>query len=1045
MVPLLLFVFMLSGAAGLFYESVWSRYLSLFVGHSAYAQVITLVLFLGGMAVGAMLVARRTERIRDPLYAYAIIELVIGVIGMLFHDAIYLPVTSWAYASVFPALAGGAGLTAVKWMLAGALILPQSILLGATFPLMSAGVLRRVPREPGRVLSLLYFANSFGAAVGVLIAGFVLFQLVGLPGTLQAAAILNLLVALAAILISRLRPIPVGVVGEEGPASRAPTGPSVGALPASVGALLAGPIILPIRPLTVLLLAISAGTAVASFIYEIAWIRMLSLVIGSATHSFELMLSAFIFGLSMGAFWVRRRADRFVNPLRTLAIVQLLMGAFALLSLVLYSGSFTWAGTLMAAVSRADEGYVLFSIAKYAICLAIMLPATFCAGITLPLITRTILAAGGGERTIGSVYAFNTFGSIIGISLAALVLMPALGLKGLLILGGVLDMALGVVILAAIASVVKTGAAWRVAALALAVTVVLQVGSGLGVTLDPDRMASAVFRQGLGGLQRGRTMLYEADGRTASIHAFSVGTPGTRIIATNGKPDGSLAPVWFSGCPSPAARTTMGGDDGTQALLGIMSYAFHPSVRHAAVIGHGTGMTSHFLLASPVVEEVVTIEIEPRIVDGSRIFEPANRRVFDDPRSVHVFDDAKSYFAAANRRFDLILSEPSNPWVSGVSGLFTTEFYERVKRYVAPDGLFGQWLHAYELSDGLVLSVLSALHANFADYRVYAVSSHDVLVVASPEGTVPEPDWSVFAWPEVQTDLCAFHPVRPAHLDAALVADKAGLDHLFAAVRATNSDFYPVLDLGAEQARFRRLSASGVMSLGSGIVPLGLANGGPGLAPDTARLTAFASLSGARGQSVGAWLRHHTWGAGTDTTRPVAWDESLRFRHTQFRRGLEGARPPSSWLEWSLAFSLVAMELQEGTRRWVDERFYGEVEAYLERARAPQEPRHAVAFHRAQAAGDLAAAAPHAAALVSAARQGVLWVPADDLLDGAVMAHLAVGDSVAAGTAWNVVRRHSIRNPAHARLLSLATRLRAAGVLDTPGAAPAPVPETEEP
>ncbi|MDZ4675018.1 MAG: spermidine synthase, partial [Gemmatimonadota bacterium] len=145
MTRVLLLVFMMSGAAGLFYESVWSRYLSLFVGHSAYAQVITLVLFLGGMSLGALLVSARTTRIRDPLYAYALVELVVGLIGMFFHDGLYLPVTNWAYDSVFPTLAGGTTLTVVKWSIAGALILPQSILLGATFPLMSAGVLRRAP------------------------------------------------------------------------------------------------------------------------------------------------------------------------------------------------------------------------------------------------------------------------------------------------------------------------------------------------------------------------------------------------------------------------------------------------------------------------------------------------------------------------------------------------------------------------------------------------------------------------------------------------------------------------------------------------------------------------------------------------------------------------------------------------------------------------------------------------------------------------------------------------------------------------------------
>ncbi len=1015
MIPLLLVVFMVSGAAGLFYESVWSRYLSLFVGHSAYAQVITLVLFLGGMAAGALVVSRRTERIRDPLYAYAIVELVVGAIGMVFHDWIYLPVTGWAYESVFPALAGGAGLSAVKWLLAGALILPQSVLLGATFPLMSAGVLRRLPGEPGRVLGSLYFANSFGAAVGVLVAGFLLYSWVGLPGTLQAAAILNLLVALAGILVSRLRPIAPGRPDDPVPAGSPP--PAGGPVPAGLPRLL---------------LAISAGTAIASFIYEIAWIRMLSLVIGSATHSFELMLSAFILGLALGAFWVRRRADRFTNPLRTLALVQLAMGAFALLSLALYASSFTWAGTLLAAVARTDQGYALFSLSKYALCLAIMLPATFCAGITLPLITRVLLGTGAGERAIGAVYGANTFGSILGIAAAGLLLMPLLGLKGLLILGGLLDMALGVLILVWLASRRPAAATPRAALAGLLATAVVVVAAALGTRLDPDRLASAVFRQGAAALDRGRIMLYQADGRTATVHAFQAGRGGPRVISTNGKPDGSLAPVWFTGCTADGAREAIGGDDATQMLLGLMPLAFRPGARTGAVIGHGTGMTSHFMLASPALEELVTIEIEPRMVDGSRIFEPANRRVFEDPRSRHVFDDAKSHFAATSRRYDLILSEPSNPWVSGVSGLFTQEFYQRVTPYLAPGGIFGQWLHAYELSDALVLSVLAALDRAFADYRVYAVSSHDILVVAVAEGTVPEPDWSVARLDGIAEDLCHFHPLRPADLDATLLADKAGLQAVLTAVSSPNSDFYPVLDLGAEQARFTQRSASGIMALDGGVVPLGLAEGGPVLGPDSVRVTALGSVEGPRQRALAAWLRWYAWGAGRNDPSPVGGDEAARFRHAGFRQALEAGEPPTSWGQWALAFAAVSEDLHAGTRRWADERFFAAVEAYLERARAPREPRAAVAFHRALAGGDLAAALDPARQLITSLRAGHLWLPADQLLDGAVLALLEAGEPREARAAWDLLRSRSLRHPENARLLTLLARLRAEGAMDTP-------------
>src|SRR5688572_2541910 len=186
--------FVLSGAAGLVYESIWSRYLGLLVGHAAYAQVLVLVIFMGGMAAGALAIAGRVERLKDPLRAYAIAEAAIGVLGLIFHP-VYVALTNLAYQHWFPAVGEGVLLVVVKWGLAGVMILPQSILLGATFPLLSAGALRIWPGAPGRVVALLYFANSLGAAAGVLVAGFWLTGAVGLPGTVAAAAALNLMVA----------------------------------------------------------------------------------------------------------------------------------------------------------------------------------------------------------------------------------------------------------------------------------------------------------------------------------------------------------------------------------------------------------------------------------------------------------------------------------------------------------------------------------------------------------------------------------------------------------------------------------------------------------------------------------------------------------------------------------------------------------------------------------------------------------------------------------------------------------------------------------
>src|SRR6478609_2640296 len=364
MIQALYALFILSGAAGLIYESIWTRYLGLFVGHDAYAQIIVLVIFLGGMSAGAMAVSRWTTRLKEPLYGYVAVELLVGCIGLVFHD-VFRGVTSWTYASVYPHLASSWLLIAAKWSIAGALILPQSVLLGMTFPLMSAGVLRMSRSRAGRKLSLLYFSNSLGAAVGVLVAGFYLVQLAGLPGTLLAAAMLNLIVAAACICIM--------VIARRSGQNSTGSIQAEPHTPAPQGAPLD-------RRLERLLLFTSLGTAVASFIYEIDWIRMLALVVGSATHSFELMLSAFILGLAFGAWWIRSRADRLNDPLRTLGVVQWTMGVLAMATLPLYVFSFSWIASLLATFARTDAGYTGFTLARYGLCLAIMLPATFCAG-----------------------------------------------------------------------------------------------------------------------------------------------------------------------------------------------------------------------------------------------------------------------------------------------------------------------------------------------------------------------------------------------------------------------------------------------------------------------------------------------------------------------------------------------------------------------------------------------------------------------------------------------------------------------------------------
>ena len=967
-------VFLLSGAAGLIYESIWTRYLGLFVGHSAYAQVIVLVMFLGGMSVGSYLIGRRTLSIARPLVWYAVIELAIGVVGLLFHT-LFVVTTGAAYDHVFPAIGFGPLQTLVKWAVAAALILPQSVLLGMTFPLMSAGVVRRMPARAGRALSMLYFTNSAGAAIGVLVAGFWLVRIVGLPGTLVSAAIINLVVALSVITLVRAardRADGSAPIKEPRPTATAWA---------------------PDRRWR-LLIATSFATALSSFIYEIGWIRMLSLVLGSATHSFELMLSAFILGLALGALWIGRRADA-ARSLRMLAIVQLAMGALAIATLPVYLSSFNWMASFMSAFARTNEGYVAFSLARYAICLAVMLPATVCAGMTLPLITRALIQGSAGERAIGQVYAINTLGSIVGAGLAGLVLMPLLGVKWLLVAGATIDLAVGALLFVEYAGRAQLFTARR-AIVAVAGVVVLAVIVG-GSTFDQTVLSSGVYRYGTTQAPGSRDVIFYRDGRTATVSVRRQPT-GALTLSTNGKPDGSLGPEWLSSKISAPGQLTY--DAPTQLFMPLVPLAHLPKARTAVVIGQGTGMTSHALLGSPHLTRVVTVEIEPEMMNASRLFLPANRRAFDDPRSTFVIDDARAFFATQRERFDLIVSEPSNPWVSGVSGLFTTEFYARVRDHLALDGVFAQWLHLSEIDDGLVLSVLSAINDHFPSWSIFAISNRDIVIVASPAATMPEPDWSVLRFTGVASDLRVTWPITNRTMEQLRLADRATLEPLLKRGSISNSDYYPTLDLNAERTRFTRTSAAGLAGLTHGVNVSAMVSGRrAGLGDSYAIIPGIDRLSA---MSVNAAMRSGDSRGGEPA-------QAARERVRVFEADLGNGGAPADWHTWVRGFTQAAEIVHGGMSGVADTAFFTRVERYLARHKAPAEARAAVAFTRGIAAWNYREAAAAADLLIRAAARQDDWLDPDYLSDGAVMSMLRVGDPRSARDAFREMGKRSAR------------------------------------
>jgi spermidine synthase len=782
----LFIIFVLSGFSGLIYQSIWSHYLGLFLGHAAYAQALVLAIFMGGMAAGAAWIAYAGRHWRNLIRGYAVIEAVVGVCGLLFHS-VFSGVTRFSYDWLIPTLVDPWLVSLARWIVAALLILPQTILLGMTFPLMSGGLIRRFPGSDGHVLGGLYFTNSIGAAGGALVAVFLLLPWVGLSGAMTVAGFLNFLVAGLAWWLAR----------DPEPKSQIVQGSG-----SSVNQSLRK------NPLLQVVLISTALSGAASFAYEIIWIRMLSMAVGSTMHAFELMLASFIAGIALGGLWVRKQADRTDAPLHLAGWMQVLMGVSALLSLAVYADAFSWVGWLIGSLAKSDGGYAIFNLGTAAIAIAIMLPAAFFAGTTLPLFTVALLRAGLGERAIGRVYAWNTLGSIVGVVLTIHILIPVLGLKFALCMAALLDLSIGLLLLRWQATSRGAMLGFGTAALISACALII----GTRVPFDLARLASGVFRHGNAVSSPDSKVIFMRDGKTASVSVTSHKS-GTVVIATNGKPDAGLM-MDAQGEPS--------ADEPTMILAGALPLAMHSSPQRIGVIGFGSGLTTHTLLADERVQQVDTVEIESAMIDGARAFRERVRRAYEDPRSKIILDDAKSHFSAQQSKYDIIISEPSNPWISGVGALFTKEFYRQIPRHLNNGGLFVQWIHLYEIDEQLIGSIVNSLTPEFEDYAIWLTNYSDVLIVAKTRGRIQELDYSKISTERLGSDLSRLGIQSQEHLKFHKLADARmvrAIGRLYDGLPA-NSDYFPVLSLYAPKARFKQASAQTIRALSDEGPPL---------------------------------------------------------------------------------------------------------------------------------------------------------------------------------------------------------------------------------
>ena len=764
-------LFALSGFAGLIYEGSWARYLKLFLGHSSYGQVLTLCIYMGGLAIGSFVAGKLVERVKRPLLGYAAVELGSGIGGIIYHP-LYIWLTDYFYDSNYVAGLSSRGAEIVKVVLATGSTLPIAIAVGMTFPFIAAGLMRKSGAEVS--LPMLYFTNSLGSAIGILFTSYTLIPVLGNHATLCVAASINFLLAAVFCFIGYTTP---STYEEELEEEGGQVSANVPAEPLNED--YAAEHKLPMPPKN-MWFWIAGITGLTSFVYEIVWIRLLSLLMGSSSHSFDQMLSAFILGLAIGSAVSGKLLKK--DSLVVLSLAQIFMGFFALCTLYFYKPFWEGMNVANQIFNTTNDGYVCWSIFKYVLSIFWMVPTSFFAGMTLPLITLILTRAFKSEAPIGKVYGWNTVGSILGSAGGGLLLLPLLQLKGSLVLAAVLDFMIGFILL------VIYRKKFRYSVLFYVMTAIMILPSFF-MNFDPHMITSGAFRA-YKNLHPDEKIIVR-DGKTATIsfHESDV----HYYVKTNGKADASM---------SKNREKPIEGDELTQAATAFMPMAMKDKPYDAAMVGFGSGMGAHYLLADPLLRDFDCVEIEEEMMNLARGFYPWNARGYDDPR-IHIFiDDAQTFFLTNRRKYDLMISVPSNPWVSGVASLFSHEFYAKMRRYMKPGGLWVQWIQTYEFNDLLFLNILKALDVTFPYVSLYkAPEEPDIIIVASDEPVMQRAIGRFHTDPELVKEFKRIHRDPDFFGEQNFLFTSKMVKSLLDGVEP-NSTFIPMVDNKAEEARF---------------------------------------------------------------------------------------------------------------------------------------------------------------------------------------------------------------------------------------------------
>lgn len=704
-------LFFFSGLSSLVYQVLWTRSMVFVFGSSQFATSTVLSVFMAGLALGSYFAGRLSDKHKfNSLKLYGILEAVIGIWALLapflFSAAVPLYQASFQPFHLQPILFG-----LLRFSVAALILLPPTTCMGATLPILSKYVTERIEIAGNRV-GTLYALNTLGAVLGCISGGFLLLPTLGLSKTTALAAAINIMLFICAWFLSKTSPNAVAGEGE----TQSDTESIIQSEHEPMS-----------RLGQVVMISFSISGALAMF-YEVGWTRILLMLIGSTTYAFTLMLSAFLLGIFLGSLLCARIIDKMKSPISLFCIGQIYLCFAGLFALSIFNFLPYWNLAIASVVGSSELSSLLLRFSAAAL---ILMPITLCLGALFPIAVK--ICADDINKIAGSVgklYAMNTCGAIIGAVAAGFFFIPLFGAEQSMVLASVANVMLGVVLFLSfipgrralkISSLILTIA---LAAWALSKPELIDRKVLLFAQYERRQLAASLSRLFRGGQipsfedwkkTLNKRILFYEDGMCASVAIAQTESPVTNLLFTNGHCDASD-----------------GGDMENQAMLALLPLSFNRQAKTICNVGWGSGVTVGYALQFPV-STVTCAEIEPAVLDASAYFSHVNFNALGDKRSTVEPSDGRNYLLSTPEKFDVIISEPSNPWQSGVCNLFTREYFKIAADRLNPGGVFSMWCQLNEVSPKNLQQIISALHSVFPHVYLFDSGSGDMCAIATKD------------------------------------------------------------------------------------------------------------------------------------------------------------------------------------------------------------------------------------------------------------------------------------------------------------------------